>query len=80
MVDISPSAACGRLQIKVSTKLGEYAMSKPVAAYKGLFQHLAETAEVAAVCHTALAASAGGSQEASLSEVVAKLSRAKVRS
>ena len=46
---------------------------------KNLSQHLAEAAEVAAVCYAALAAPEGGASDASLSEVVAKLSRAKVR-
>lgn len=67
------------LQIQVATKAGKYAVSKPSTAYKSLFQHLAEASEVAAVCHAALVASSGGSPEASLSEVVAKLSRAKAR-
>lgn len=62
----------------MSTKAGQYSVSKPSAAYKSLSQHLAEAAEVAAVCYAALAASEGGASDASLSEIVAKLSRAKV--
>eukprot|EP00208_Stichococcus_sp_RCC1054_P002968 CAMPEP_0206144666 /NCGR_PEP_ID=MMETSP1473-20131121/24796_1 /ASSEMBLY_ACC=CAM_ASM_001109 /TAXON_ID=1461547 /ORGANISM="Stichococcus sp, Strain RCC1054" /LENGTH=292 /DNA_ID=CAMNT_0053540547 /DNA_START=75 /DNA_END=950 /DNA_ORIENTATION=+ len=73
-IDFSKDGA----EIQVATKAGKYAVSKPSTAYKSLFQHLAEASEVAAVCHAALVASSGGSPEASLSEVVAKLSRAKV--
>lgn len=65
-------------QVKICTAACEYEISKPAAVYRLQYSHLAEAAHLAAVCHDALAPSAGGSPAASLAEVVAKLSRAKV--
>ena len=55
-------------------------LAKPAASYRSQFAHLAEVARLAAVCHEALSVTASSDSSVSVSEVVAKITRAKVRS
>ena len=67
------------VQVRVTTAKAVYAVSKAAPAYRAIFDHLAEAVAVTLHCFLALAPASGGSSQASLSEVVAKLARAKVR-
>lgn len=66
------------VQVRVTTAKAVYTLGKAAAAYRTIFEHLCEAVAVAVHCHMALTASAGGNPQASLSEVIAKLARAKV--
>ncbi len=62
----------------MSTAKAVYTVAKAAPAYRAIFDHLSEAVAVTLHCFMALAPSSGGSPQASLAEVVAKLARAKV--
>ena len=62
----------------MATAKAVYTLGKAAAAYRTIFQHMDEAVAVTVHCYMALTASAGGNPQASLSEVIAKLARAKV--
>lgn len=66
------------VQVRVTTAKGVYTLGKAAASYRAIFEHLSEAAAVTLHSYVALTASTGGNSQASLSEVVAKLARAKV--
>jgi Cytosine specific DNA methyltransferase replication foci domain len=66
------------VQVQVTTAKAVYTLGKAAAAYRTIFQHMDEAVAVTVHCYMALTASAGGNPQASLSEVIAKLARAKV--
>lgn len=62
----------------MTTAKAVYTLGKAAVAYRTIFQHMDEAVAVTVHCYMALTASAGGNPQASLSEVIAKLARAKV--
>jgi Cytosine specific DNA methyltransferase replication foci domain len=66
-------------QVRVKTAAAEYACVRAAPGYKASFVHLAEQADIAFEVFQALSPSHGGSPQASLDEVVARLARSKVR-
>lgn len=72
-------SSMGAVQVCVTTAKAVYSLGKAATAYRAIFEHLSEAVAVTLHCYMALAPSAGGNPQASLSEVVAKLARAKVR-
>lgn len=66
------------VQIMLRTPSAEYACLRPSVAYKKLFAHLTEQAEIASEVARALNPNFGGSPSSTIEEVVARLSRAKV--
>lgn len=65
-------------EVCVTTAEAMYSLGKAATAYRAIFEHLSEAVAVTLHCYMALAPSVGGNPQASLSEVVAKLARAKV--
>lgn len=65
-------------QVVVQTPKARYACLKPAAAYRAVFGHLMEQADIAWQVCQALSPPLGGSPEATLDQVVAKLARTKV--
>lgn len=63
----------------LKTDAGVYEVTKASAAYRPLYQHFAEQAEICFEVYQAVSPKQGGNPQASFDEVVAKVARSKVR-